>query len=78
MDSDECERSQRQNAEERRAFIRRCAEYVRTHDDEEWSRQQNKLIDSQLQTVNEMAQRGDTDRVAFIKPRDRCQMNDSE
>ena len=78
MRSNEYERSQRQNAEQRRAFIRRCAEYVRTHDDGEWSRQQNKLINSQLQTVNEMAQRGDSDPVAFIKPRDRCQMNDSE
>jgi hypothetical protein len=78
MSSDEFERSQRQNAEERRAFIRRWAEYVRTHDDEEWSRQQNKLIDSQLQTANEMAQRGDIDPVAFVEARDRLRTNDDE
>jgi hypothetical protein len=78
LSSDEFERSQRQNAEERRAFIKRWAEYVRTHDDEEWSRQQNKLIDSQLQTANEMARRGDTDPVAFIQARDRPRANDDE
>jgi hypothetical protein len=64
MRDDDFERSQRQNAEERRAFIRRWAEYVRTHDDEEWSRQQNK--------------RGDTDPVAFIEARDRCRTDDDE
>jgi len=71
LNSEEFERSQRQNVEERRAFIKRWAEYVRTHDDEEWSRQQNTLIDSQLQTANEMARRGDTDPVAFAEARDR-------
>ena len=71
LNSDEFERSQRQNAEERRAFIKRWAEYVRTHDDEEWSRPQNTLIDSQLETANEMARRGDTDPVGFVEARDR-------
>ena len=78
LNSDEFERSQRQNAEERQAFIKRWAEYVRNHDDEEWSHQQNKLIDSQLQTANEMARRGDTDPVAFIQARDRPRSNDDE
>jgi len=71
MHSEEFERSQRQNVEERRAFIKRWAEYVRTHDDEEWSRQQNTLIDSQLETATEMARRGDIDPIAFFKARDR-------
>lgn len=71
--SDAFERSQRANREERRAFIRRWAEFVRAHDDEEWSRHQNKLIDSQLQTANELARRGDTDPVEFIRARDRHQ-----
>jgi hypothetical protein len=71
--SDEFERSHRQNVQERRAFIKRWAEYVRTHDDEEWSRQQNKLIDSQLQSANEMARDGDTDPVAFAKAREQRQ-----
>ena len=71
LSSDEFERSHRQNVQERRAFIKRWAEYVRTHDDEEWSRQQNKLIDSQLQSANELARRGDTDPVEFNNARDR-------
>jgi len=77
LNSEEFERSQRQNVEERRAFIKRWAEYVRTHDDEEWSRQQNTLIDSQLQTANEMAQRSDTDPVAFVKARE-CRQTDND
>jgi hypothetical protein len=39
---------QRENIAERRAFVKQWAEYVRTHSDEEWSTQQNVLIDSQL------------------------------
>ena len=78
LNLEEFERSQRQNVEERRAFIKRWAEYVRTHNDKEWSRQQNKLIDSQLQTANEMAQRGNTDPVAFVKARDRRQTDNDK
>ena len=59
------------NTEQRRAMIKRWAEYVRTHDDEEWSRQQNRLIDSQLQSANDMAAAGDTDPVRFAAARDR-------
>ncbi|MFP4656780.1 MAG: hypothetical protein ACLFNK_04350 [Candidatus Woesearchaeota archaeon] len=36
------------NQEERMRFIKRWAEYVRTHDDKDWSRQQNIIIDSQI------------------------------
>lgn len=71
LSSDEFKRSHRQNVQQRRAFIKRWAEYVRTHDDEDWSRQQNKLIDSQLQSANEMARNGETDPVAFATARDR-------
>ena len=70
LSSEEFERSRRDNVKERRAFIKRWAEFVRTHDDEEWSRQQNRLIDSQLQSANELARRGETDPVRFIEPRD--------
>jgi hypothetical protein len=70
LSSDEFERSKRQSIQERRAFIKRWVEYVRTHEDEEWSRQQNKLIDSQLQSANEVARNGDTDPVAFAESRD--------
>ena len=45
LNSQEFEANQRRNTEQRRAMIKRWAEYVHTHDDEEWSRQQNRLID---------------------------------
>ncbi|MFC4407888.1 hypothetical protein [Haloarchaeobius iranensis] len=51
-------------------MIKQWAEYVRTHDDAEWSRQQNKLINSQLQSANEMAADGETDPVRFAEARD--------
>ncbi|USZ73516.1 hypothetical protein [Natronosalvus halobius] len=71
LNSQEFEDDQRRNTEQRRAMIKRWAEYVRTHDDREWSRQQNRLIDSQLQSANEMAAAGDTDHVQFTAARDR-------
>ncbi|UTF55620.1 hypothetical protein [Natronosalvus rutilus] len=71
LNSQEFEDDQRRNTEQRRAMIRRWAEYVQTHDDREWSRQQNRLIDSQLQSANEMAAAGDTDPVRFAAARDR-------
>ncbi|SDN46749.1 hypothetical protein SAMN05192554_1445 [Haloarchaeobius iranensis] len=70
LNSKEFEASQRRNAEQRRAMIKQWAEYVRTHDDAEWSRQQNKLINSQLQSANEMAADGETDPVRFAEARD--------
>jgi len=36
----------RNNNEERMNFVEYWAEYVRTHSDKEWSRQQNVLINS--------------------------------
>ena len=71
LNSNEFEDGQRRNTEQRRAMIKRWAEFVRTHDDREWSRQQNRLIDSQLQSANEMAAAGDTDPVRFAAARDR-------
>ena len=71
LNSQEFEEDHRRNTEQRRAMIKRWAEYVRTHDDKEWSRQQNRLIDSQLQSANEMAAAGDTDPVLFAAARDR-------
>ncbi len=52
-------------------MIKQWGEYVRTHDDCEWSRQQNRLIDSQLQSANETAAAGDTGPVRFVAVRDR-------
>ncbi len=37
----------RNNREDRRNFVIYWANYVRTHSDKEWSRQQNIVIDSQ-------------------------------
>lgn len=37
------------NEKDRMNFVRYWAEYVRTHDDEDWSKQQKVLIDSQLE-----------------------------
>jgi acyl-CoA reductase-like NAD-dependent aldehyde dehydrogenase len=71
LNSKEFEEGQRRNVEQRRAFIKRWAKYVRTHDDEGWSRQQNTLIDSQLQAANELAEQGETDPVRFAELKDR-------
>jgi hypothetical protein len=39
--------ARRRNTKERREFIEQWAEYVRTHDDEEWAAQQHEVIFSQ-------------------------------
>lgn len=59
------------NTERRRTFIRRWAAYVKSHDDAEWSRQQNRIIDSQLQTANEHAAQDGVDAVGIIERVDR-------
>jgi len=40
------------NKEDRINFVRFWANYVRTHSDKEWSRQQNVLIDSQIESAH--------------------------
>ena len=42
------------NRRERREFIRRWAEYVRTHPDEEWGAQVNTLVDAQLDSARRL------------------------
>lgn len=39
------------NKQDRLWFVDYWAEYVKTHSDKEWSRQQNVLINSQLQSA---------------------------
>jgi hypothetical protein len=39
------------NREERLKFVKLWAEYVRTHSDREWSRQQKIVVDSQLKNL---------------------------
>ncbi len=41
-----------ENLKERKRFVHKWAEYVRTHSDKEWSRQQNVIINSGLQSTN--------------------------
>ncbi|MBN2602651.1 MAG: hypothetical protein JXA91_00785 [Candidatus Thermoplasmatota archaeon] len=41
-----------QNEKERKDFVFKWAEYVRTHDDKDWSRQQNVIINSALKSAN--------------------------
>lgn len=53
MSVQELEEERERNREQRRAFVKRWAEYVKTHDDREWSRQQNTVIDSQLKMAKD-------------------------
>ncbi len=39
------------NEEDRLNFIKFWAKYIRTHSDKEWSKQQNILINSQIQST---------------------------
>lgn len=41
------------NRKERMKFVELWAEYVRTHSDAEWSRQQKIVVDSQLKNLIE-------------------------
>ena len=41
-----------ENKKDREKFIHQWAEYVRTHDDREWSHQQNIIINSSLKSAN--------------------------
>jgi len=71
LNSDEFEAGQHQNAERRRKFVKQWAAYVRSHDDADWSRQQNVLINSQLRSANELAAGEQVDPVRFFELRDR-------
>jgi len=44
----------KKNFEERLRFIDFWAEYIKNHSDEDWSRQQNMLINSQLKSAREI------------------------
>jgi len=48
IDLKELEEDKKRNFKERLEFIKFWVEYIKTHDDKEWSRQQNVLIDSQV------------------------------
>ena len=42
----------KKNQEERMRFVDNWAEYVKTHSDKEWSKQQNIIINSNLKSVS--------------------------
>ncbi|MCX6666240.1 MAG: hypothetical protein NT038_09345 [Euryarchaeota archaeon] len=42
----------RKNNQERMRFVTEWADYVRTHPDKDWSRQQNVIINSALRTAS--------------------------
>lgn len=44
----------KQNDRENMKFVKLWAEYVRTHDDREWSKQQNVIINSSIQAGKSM------------------------
>jgi len=48
VDLDELKKFKAQNAKERIEFIKYWAKYMREHSDQEWSKQQNVVIDSQV------------------------------
>jgi len=56
------------NKEDRMNFVEYWAEYVKTHSDGEWSRQQNILIDSQIQNARSLQ----LSRKDYIKLKSRC------
>jgi hypothetical protein len=41
-----------ENQKDRKNFVRKWAEYVRTHSDKDWSKQQNVIINSALKSAN--------------------------
>jgi len=45
------------NREDRINFVKFWANYVRTHSDKEWSRQQNVLIDSQIEHAHNLVRK---------------------
>lgn len=45
-----------QNKKQRMEFVKFWANYVKTHDDKDWSRQQNIIIDSCIKSSNMTAE----------------------
>ena len=42
----------KKNQDERMHFVKKWAQYVKTHSDKDWSRQQNVIINSGLQSAS--------------------------
>ena len=57
------------NREERLQFIREWAEYVRTHPDDDWGEQVNRLVNSQIEAARNVEhERPDMDRLRKESP----------
>jgi len=54
---EELKNDRQRNSEERMKFIEFWAEYVRTHSDKEWSKQQNVIIDSQIEHAHNLVKK---------------------
>lgn len=48
MNLDKLEEKKEKNKKQRREFVKIWAKYVKEHSDEDWSHQQNKVINSQI------------------------------
>jgi hypothetical protein len=68
-DLPDLERKHARNREERIQFIREWAEYVRTHPDDDWGEQVNKLVNSQIRAARRVEdERHDVDRLREESP----------
>lgn len=68
-DSPDLEEKNARNREERLRFVRQWAEYVRTHPDDDWGEQVNRLVNSQIQSArNAGDDRPDMDRLRKESP----------
>jgi len=54
IDLEKLNEDKKKNLKERMNFIKFWAEYVKTHTDKEWSKQQNVIIDSQITRIKKM------------------------
>lgn len=50
---EELDRKRERNREQRIQAVKRWVEYIESHDPEEWGEQQNRLVDSQLESARQ-------------------------
>lgn len=50
---EELDRKREQNREQRIQAVKRWVEYIQTHDPEDWGEQQNRLVNSQLESARQ-------------------------
>lgn len=68
-DSPNLKEKHARNREERIQFIKEWAEYVRTHPDDDWGEQVNRLVNSQIQAARRVEdERPDMDRLREESP----------